>query len=149
MAQWLTRLAAVELNSVANDDRGLWILSADLSFYSDIAEHYWLGVGKTPDEAKALAVLTAPKGFKTDFMSVPPEVPECSRLARSRRAGALHDWLYTTPHFINNREICDSILKEMFIEDAKEDGETDLISLNLEADLVYAGVRAGGASHWD
>ena len=149
MAQWLNRLSATELNAVANSDRGLWSLINALSFQSDIAEHYWLGVGKSPDEAKALSILTAPAGFTTDFMSVPPEVPDCSRLARSRRAGAIHDWLYSNPHFINNREICDEILREMFVADAVEDGETDLVALHVEADLVYAGVRAGGASHWD
>ena len=149
MSQWLTRLTATELNSVKNDGRGLWSLNAPLSFASDVAYSYWISQGKTSPEAFLMAVLVAPAGFTTDFMSVPPEVPDAPRLARSRRAGALHDWLYSAPHYINNRDICDLILKEMFVADAVEDGETDLVALNIEAELVYAGVRAGGASHWD
>lgn len=156
MAKFLNRLSVIELNSVANDGRGNWKLLTDLSFKSDILKAHWITQGKNETEAELLSVITAKAGFETDFMSIPPKMPEFTRLSRSRRAGAIHDMLYSKDenglHAVSSRELADNILKEMFIADVTEDGgaTTDVKSvvLEIEAELIYQGARIGGAGHW-
>ena len=124
------------LNAAANSGRGRWQLLAPLSFASVVA-------GK---------IFTVPAGFVTDFMSVPDDVPGVVSLSRSRRAGTVHDWLYTKQpdgsHPVADRETADQVLREMFLSDLIDAGARDDAALSLEADAVFAGVRLGGAAHW-
>jgi hypothetical protein len=107
---------------IEDNQSGLWELQAPLAFYS----------------AKLARTFTAPTGFRTDFCSV-PRVPIAFPLLgdRARRAGTLHDLLYTT-HEVD-RETADGLLKEMLLQDGVDE---------CEAQAFYLGVRLGGGSHW-
>jgi hypothetical protein len=56
---------------------------------------------------------------------------------RARKAGTIHDWLYTT-HVVD-RETADKVLREMLVLDGVDE---------CEAQAFYAAVRIGGGSHW-
>ena len=156
MAQFLDKVSATQLDCVSNSGRGTWRMNSELRFQSDILEAYLIGQGMPEVDAMNKSIITVPAGFMTDFMSVPPEVPDAEYLAQSKRAGAVHDFLYTASkdgtHPAPNRDIADRILREMFITDVTEGGgastEEQRIGLFVRANLVYAGVRAGGESHW-
>jgi hypothetical protein len=114
------------------DGRGSWMLLEPLTY-----------------TAADGTVITVPANFTTDFMSVPPEVPGVVHLSRSRRAGTVHDFIYSKPHPVATREKADELLREMYLADLIEAGAKDDAELHLAANAVYAGVRIGGASHWD
>lgn len=124
------------INCDDNAGRGTWELLAPLTYHSAAGQAY-----------------TVPAGFRTDFMSVPPEVPGVVSLSRSRKAGATHDFFYTKQangeHPIQTRIAADQLLREMYLADVIQSGAKDDEALRLEADAVFAGVRLGGASHWD
>src|SRR6185437_4888694 len=101
-----------------------WSLTEDFSYQSDVA-------GRT---------FTAPKGFVTDFCSV-PNIPIVHEILgdRARKAGTIHDFLYTWPHPVT-RDVADKVLLEMLAVNGVSDAD---------AQLIYDGVRLGGAGHWD
>lgn len=120
------------LNAAANDGRGRWQVLAPLTY-----------------TAADGTVVTVPAGFVTDFMSVPDELPGVVQLSRSRRAGTVHDFIYSKPHPFADRLKADEMLREMYVADLVDAGEANNAELHLAADAVFAGVRVGGASHWD
>lgn len=85
--------------------------------------------------------LIVPAGFVTDFASV-PRVPLVFDLLgdRGNLAATLHDWLYTAPHPIDNREKADLILFEALMAQGVS---------HFEAQALYEGVRLAGVSYWD
>lgn len=120
MSAFLTELVLTEADGL---DDGEWLLGADLVYQSDCA-------GQT---------FTVPKGFKTDLASV-PRIPIVYELCgdTSSKAAALHDWLYTA-HPVS-REMADAVLKEA-------SAITGVPAWRRW--LMWAGVRVGGASHWN
>ena len=106
------------------DDRdGLWELLEPLSFQSDL-------LGRT---------ITAPKGHRTDFCSV-PRVPLAYDMLgnRARMAGTIHDFLYVSHE--TTREQADEVLREMLVLDGVSE---------CEAQQFYLAVRMFGAEHWN
>ncbi|MDD3886468.1 MAG: DUF1353 domain-containing protein [Victivallaceae bacterium] len=85
---------------------------------------------------------TVPTGFYSDGMSVPRIFwrlisPQIGSDAVTRCA-VIHDWLYQS-HVCTRKE-ADQWLRDHLIADAGWS--------KWKANLVYAGVRIGGASHW-
>lgn len=120
MSAFLTELK-VE-NASALDD-GNWRLTAPLVYQSDVA-------GQT---------FTVPAGFVTNFASV-PRAPLVYLLCgdTSSEAAAVHDFLYSAPHPVT-RSVADAVLKEA-------SAVTGVARWRRV--LMWAGVRVGGASHW-
>jgi hypothetical protein len=87
---------------------------------------------------------TVPIGFVTDFASV-PRIPLIFDAFgdRANLAATLHDYLYTKgpngSHPVPDRETADGLLREAAIAQGVS---------TVVADVLYAGVRAGGESHW-
>jgi Protein of unknown function (DUF1353) len=145
---FLNNLSVTLVDCVANSGRGKWQLNTSLSFFSVVAYNYYLDQGHTKEEANQNAFIKVPYGFETDFMTVPPEVPGAVSLMRPKRAGAVHDYLYTAPHQIPDRELCDQILREMIIADLTEFGADEALAF-IEADGMFAVVRTLGSAYWD
>ena len=90
--------------------------------------------------AKGMDTIIVPKGFQTDFASIPrlfwnivsPESPYI------REASVIHDWLYTQK-VIYTRKQADEILRAAMIE---------LGASRYLAGIVYWSVRIFGGSHW-
>jgi hypothetical protein len=85
------------------------------------------------------AIYSVPAGFITDFASV-PRLPLAYYLTGGRgvKAATLHDFLYETKAL--PRDDADLALRAALVAE----GEPDEF-----AQLMYLGVRAGGASHYD
>ena len=98
-------------------------------------------------QAPALGIdryLTVPAGFTTNLASVPRVlwwVPGFAPMGRSERSATLHDWLYSVLCDLPwvTRSLADAILEAGL----RADGECWLVR-----ELVLAGVRLGGRSHW-
>jgi hypothetical protein len=120
MSAFLTELQ-VENASVMDD--GKWRLTAPLVYQSDVA-------GQT---------FTVPAGFVTDYASV-PRAPLVFWLCgdTSTLASVVHDWLYTI-HPVR-RDVADAVLKEASLLTGVP---------KWRAWLMWAGVRVGGAGHWE
>jgi len=84
-------------------------------------------------------LIRVPNGFVTDFASV-PRIPLAFWLfgGIGDYGAASHDWLYTVAEY--PREVCDAIYREILV---CIDGTS-----SLRADLMHAGVRLGGESHY-
>lgn len=120
MSQFLTRLQMEDAD--ATDDE-TWILTAALIYQSDVAARTFI----------------VPKGFKTDLASV-PRLPVVFMLTgdTASKPAALHDYLYSS-HEVP-RAMADAVLREASA------------SVGVPAWrrwIMWAGVRMGGASHWE
>lgn len=122
MSKFLTKLDVSLLDDTTNDGRGSWELDSDLVYQSDVAKQ----------------TITAPKGFITDFASV-PRFPIAFLLTgdSSHEAAVVHDYLYKTR--IVSRAMADSVLREA----CKVSGIPA-----WRRTLIYWGVRIGGESHF-
>lgn len=120
MSGFRTRLA---LQACTDEDDGKWIVMQDLVYDSDVA-------GQT---------FTVPRGFQTDLASV-PRLPLVYWLTgdTSSAAATVHDYLYSTR--LTTRKMADSVLKEA----SQATGVP-----GWRRWLMWAGVRIGGASHYD
>ncbi len=119
MSRFLTRLA---IEAATDQDDGKWIVTAPLVYESDVAKR----------------TITVPAGFPTDLASTPriPFVYEaCGNIAAA--AAVVHDYLYTSGR--ESRAIADAVLREAA-------GVTGVSGWRRW--LMWAGVRAGGASHY-
>ena len=123
MARFLNQLEVTLIDNDAAEGRGEWSLDADFSYCSDI-------VGEK---------ITAPKGFRTDFASV-PRLPIVFWLAgdTSTEAAVIHDWLYTSK--ITTRRVADAVLREA--------GKVSGVPA-WRRWMIWAGVRAFGHGPWD
>lgn len=122
MSAFLTPLDVRLVDGLANDGRGEWELLNDFSYQSDYAR----------------CTITAKKGERTDFASVPRK-PLIWLVAgdKGHKAAVIHDHLYRTQEL--DRETSDEVLKEaMLVEGYSVE----------EADAFYFGVRVGGGSHY-
>jgi hypothetical protein len=119
MSAFLTELQ-VENASLMDD--GKWRLTAPLVYQSDIADQ----------------TFTVPAGFITDYASV-PRAPLVYWLCgdTSTLASVVHDAIYTY-HWVP-RAVADAVLKEASLLTGVP---------RWRAWLMWAGVRIGGAGHW-
>ena len=117
MAEFLTELEARLL-----DDDKIWEILSPLIYQSDLL--------RFPIEV--------PKGFQTDFASIPRWIPIVSNvlLDRAHREGVIHDYLYKINSIpVVDRYRADSILYESMVCRGKKTGVCH---------LIYWGVRIGG-----
>jgi Protein of unknown function (DUF1353). len=122
MSAFLTPLDVRLIDSQANDGRGEWEHLNDFSYQSDVAK----------------CIITAKRGERTDFASV-PRFPLIWLFAgdKGRKAAAIHDHLYRTMEL--DRELSDEVLKEaLLVEGYTED----------EADSFFFAVRIAGGPHY-
>lgn len=89
----------------------------------------------------SIGIIKVPKGFKTDYASVPKifrNIINCS--GKHGRAAVVHDWLYSSKCTLGvTREEAD----EIFLEIMTEWG----VSV-IKRNLMYRMVRLFGASHF-
>jgi Protein of unknown function (DUF1353) len=120
MSGFLTKCV---LEIADSQDDGQWILLETLIYQSDVAR----------------LTITVPKGFQTDLASV-PRLPVVFWLTGdcAREAAVVHDYLYQS-HMVD-RAMADAVLREA----SQATGVP-----GWRRWLMWAGVRAGGGSHWD
>lgn len=133
MGQFLTDLVVKQSAKDDSDDvdqgRGVWTLVEPLRYSANSGQ-----------------IFEVPAGFKTDFASVPRILLIFDAFGdRANLAATLHDWLYaknptTGEHPVPSRDVADSLIREAALAQGCD---------QVVADVLYAGVRAGGASHWD
>ena len=111
--------------------------------------------------SNTVGVIVVPEGFVTNFGSV-PRLPLMYLLfgGVGDEACTLHDWLYTAPHnpircgVTVDRSTADKVFRGVVYECLRVDDSNisgmahNLISLGV-AWAMWAGVRIGGASHWN
>ena len=119
MSAFLTEL---QVKPATGKDDGQWELLADLIYQSDVA-------GMT---------FTVPKGFVTNFASV-PRIPIIYELAgdTSSEAATVHDFLYST-HPVS-RAMADAVLREASNVTAVP---------GWRRQIMWAGVRVFGWLYW-
>lgn len=122
MPKFLTELNCRDLD----DNR--WELLSDLVYETDVAMMYFLPTFK----------ITVPRGFVTDFASV-PRVPIIYSLFgdRAHREAVVHDYLYQT-HFVPK-----ALADKVFLEAMKARGKGWFVRFGM-----YLGVVLGGASSY-
>lgn len=99
---------------------GEWVLLEPFRFHSATGEEF-----------------TVPKWFITDLASIPWIVEPLFDDVDHRDAGVVHDWLYCSQ--VVTRAQADALFKEM----------VQLLGASAtQANLMYAGLRVGGGSHW-
>jgi hypothetical protein len=120
MAKFITRLI---LGAADERDDGKWIVMQDLVYQSDVA-------GMT---------FTVPAGFPTDLASV-PRLPVVYLLTggKANSASVVHDWIYTNK--MVPRHLADAVLRE---------ASAVTYVPRWVRDLMWAGVRVFGWSHWN
>lgn len=121
--KFLTNLRVERIEDTSSDGRGTWRLLEQLD--------YWCGEGGP-------GFIHVPAGFVTDFASV-PRLPVAYFLAGglAHAAAVVHDWLYTTHQ--TDRSTADAVFREAC--------QACGVSA-WRAWIMWAGVRAGGASSW-
>jgi hypothetical protein len=115
-------LTALQVQPATGKDDGQWQLISDLIYQSDVAE----------------MTFTVPKGFVTNFASV-PRIPIVYELAgdTASNAATVHDFLYST-HPVS-RAMADAVLREASDVTAVPDWRRQ---------LMWAGVRMFGWLYW-
>jgi hypothetical protein len=117
--------------------------------------------------------ITVPKGFITDFASIPwlvQALPGFDVNGDSRFAAVVHDYLYCMQGMVStikcgylgdfgrlepaqfSRADCDEIFKQALRDTGRDVFTRDIVKgsySGLQADLFYAGVRAGGWQYWN
>ncbi len=122
ISRFLSELRVELINDAANEGRGLWRLTAPLVYRSNVADELFI----------------VPRGFATDFASVPRLIIVFAAVGdTAHEAAAVHDFLYST-HPVS-RKIADAVLREAAIVSCVP---------AWRAWLLWAGVRAFGWSHW-
>lgn len=115
-----------------------------------ISEHNWKLIAALVYKSDTLdAYIIAPKGFVTNFASV-PRLPFMYLLfgGVGDEAATLHDWLYSKECSLSiSRAVADKILRGVIIECLVKDGMAKWRAV-LKAYAMWLGVRLGGASHW-
>ena len=116
-------------------------------------EHEWVLLEPLIYESKNVGMIIVPKGFVTNFGSV-PRLPFMFMFfgGVGDKACTLHDWLYAAPHetfkgsgFFVDRKMADKVLRGV-IKECMTDSWS--ITKSATAWAMWAGVRLGGESHW-
>jgi hypothetical protein len=115
-------LSPLRVEPATSKDDDNWRLLDCLVYQSDVARR----------------TITVPAGFVTNFASV-PRIPVVYELAgdTSSAAATVHDYLYST-HIVS-RDVADAVLREASAATAVP---------WWRRQLMWAGVRAFGWSHW-
>lgn len=117
MARFITPLRVIQI------DTKRWQLDAGLLYASDMVDQ----------------VIAVPRGFITDFASV-PRLPFAYLLTGGKASApaVIHDWMYSTREF--ERDVADAIFREAIMVAGHS---------AFTAWVMWAGVRAGGGFAWD
>jgi len=120
MSKFLSKLC---MENADDSDDGQWVLTKPLIYRSDVA----------------METFIVPAGFRTDLASV-PRLPVIYWLTGdvAAEAAVVHDFLYST-HKVD-RKTADAVLREA-------SGVTGVNAFRRW--MMWAGVRLGGASHWN
>lgn len=122
MSKFLTTLRVMRVEDNSHDGRGTWELLNIFAYKSDVAD----------------TTFVVPKGFITDFASV-PRVPVAFWLTgeTAQKPAVIHDWLYTSHEVA--RSVADAVFREACL----------LTGMPAwRAWMMWLGVRAGGKA-WD
>ena len=120
------------------------------------SERCWRLLEPLVYESDTIGTIIVDAGFETNFASV-PRLPLMFWAfgGVGDEAATLHDWLYRKDHTqstgherVIDRETADKVLRGVIIECLTKDG-TSKLKANLIAWAMWAGVRIGGASHWE
>lgn len=105
-----------------------------------IDDQHWL-VGEEYRYATSIGVIVVPKGFKTDYASVPRVFRNIiNSYGKHGRAAVIHDWLYSKECPLNlPRKEADRIFLEIM-----EECEVNIIRRKL----MFRLVRIFGAKHY-
>jgi hypothetical protein len=122
MGKFLTTLRVERVYDTSQDGRGTWRLLNLFAYRSEVAD----------------TVFIVPRGFVTDFASV-PRIPVAFLLTGdcAHEAAVIHDWLYTT-HEVD-RAKADAVFREA----------ASIGTAGWRAWLMWAGVRVGGGKPWE
>lgn len=122
MGKFLTTLRVERVYDTSKDGRGTWQLLNLFAYRSEVAD----------------TVFVVPRGFVTDFASV-PRIPVAFLLTGdcAQEAAVIHDWLYTS-HEVD-RATADAVFREA----------VSLGNPGWRAWLMWAGVRIGGGGSWE
>lgn len=121
-----------------------------------ISEHSWQLLEPLIYQSDTIGRIVVDAGFITNFASV-PRLPFMYMLfgGVGDEAATLHDWLYRKEHTQSTgherqieRETADKVLRGVIIECLTKDG-TNRFKAHAIAWAMWAGVRIGGASHWE
>ncbi len=119
-------------------------------------EREWVLLEPLIYQSNNVGVIVVDAGFVTNFASV-PRLPFMYWLfgGIGDEAATLHDWLYRKEHTQStgherqiDRETADKVLRGVIIECLTKDGAGKLKAKAI-AWAMWAGVRLGGASHWE
>ena len=103
--------------------KGEWILTKQLSYYSDL-----------------IGLVFVPVGFSTDLASIPKIFRGAISVNEEHRKPAIvHDWLYVSRKLFTTRKICDLV----FLEAMEISGVP-----KWKRNVMYVAVRAGGWIYW-
>lgn len=107
---------------------------------SPIDDKYWL-VEEDYYYQCSLGTIVVPKGFKTDYASIPRLFRNIiNSYGKHGRAAVVHDWLYSKECYINcTRKQADVIFLEI-MEECNVD--------KLKRQLMYRMVRLFGSNHF-
>lgn len=142
MGKFLTKLKVELLDEKSDSGNDLFRLLEPLIYESD-----------------ALGIIIVPRGFVTDFASV-PRLPFAYWIAGGmlKEAAVLHDFLYSAPHNtgtgrVVTRQEADYILRGAGIEGLRKAGDELLTAVRNQViffipRLMWLGVWLFGWSHW-
>lgn len=123
MGKFLTLLDVEQIEDAGEQGRGLWRLTSPLIYEAEPGIQY-----------------TVPKGFITDFASVPRIPLVFDYLGdRGNLAGTLHDFFYSHPAQLT-RAMADQLLKEALVAQGVSP---------FKAQLFYLAVRLFGAKFYN
>lgn len=120
------------------------------------SERCWKLTDPLVYRSDTIGVIIVDAGFVTNFASV-PRLPFMYMLfgGVGDEAATLHDWLYRKEHTpstgsdkVIDRKTADKVLRGVIIECLTRSG-TNKLKAKAIAWAMWAGVRAGGASHWE
>jgi len=120
------------------------------------SERCWKLLEPLVYNSDTIGLIVVDAGFVTNFASV-PRLPFMYMLfgGVGDEAATLHDWLYRKEHTQStgherqiDRETADKVLRGVIIECLTKDGKSKLKAKAI-AWAMWAGVRLGGASHWE
>lgn len=131
MSKFLTRLGGDWM-----DDDRRFVLARDLIYQSDLLGK--LGYGVKIEGLTMVGLIEVPKGFVTDFASV-PRVPVIYTMFgdRAHHESVVHDYLYQTN--LVPRGVADKVFREAMVAQ----GKSKFISQGM-----YLGVVLGGRSSY-
>lgn len=121
-----------------------------------ISERSWKLTEPLVYQSNTVGLIIVDAGFVTNFASV-PRLPFMYWFfgGIGDEAATLHDWLYRKDHTQSNghertidRPTADRVLQGVIVECMTRDGDSH-IKAAITAAAMWAGVRIGGAGHWE